>query len=186
LEQRIAHRPQETSRAEARLVHSSSLEIARSRWDLVIFNLAIDSNLRACDLVKLRLDDICVRNQTFPKHHGCRVVWIGLFRVQPLMLERRQALRTLLRANKRLSTAHLPQDFFGQLQSYAHLCWARRAFRELARIAQVATIEAVPEIRRDENNGRELPPAQSSELNGLTCRYRWRRSRACRHQDRCK
>ena len=43
------------------------LEIARSRRDLVIFNLAIDSKLRACDLVKLRLDDICsvakVRNR---------------------------------------------------------------------------------------------------------------------------
>ena len=36
------------------------LEIARSRRDLAIFNLAIDSKLRACDLVKLRLDDICL------------------------------------------------------------------------------------------------------------------------------
>ena len=35
------------------------LEIARSIRDLAIFNLAIDSKLRACDLVKLRLDDIC-------------------------------------------------------------------------------------------------------------------------------
>ena len=34
------------------------LEIARSMRDLAIFNLAIDSKLRACDLVKLRLDDI--------------------------------------------------------------------------------------------------------------------------------
>jgi hypothetical protein len=34
-------------------------EITRSWRDLVIFNLAIDSKLRACDLVKLRLDDIC-------------------------------------------------------------------------------------------------------------------------------
>ena len=34
------------------------LEIARSWRDLVIFNLAIDSKLRACDPVKLRLDDI--------------------------------------------------------------------------------------------------------------------------------
>jgi integrase len=34
-------------------------EIARSMRDLAIFNLAIDSKLRACDLVKLRLDDIC-------------------------------------------------------------------------------------------------------------------------------
>jgi hypothetical protein len=35
------------------------LEIARSRRDLAIFNLAIDGKLRACDLVKLRFDDIC-------------------------------------------------------------------------------------------------------------------------------
>src|SRR3954454_10269368 len=35
------------------------LEIAKSMRDLVIFNLAIDSKLRACDLVKLRLDDVC-------------------------------------------------------------------------------------------------------------------------------
>src|SRR5712664_2182438 len=35
------------------------LEIARSKRDLAIFNLAIDSKLRACDLVRLRLDDVC-------------------------------------------------------------------------------------------------------------------------------
>jgi site-specific recombinase XerC len=35
------------------------LEIAGSKRDLAIFNLAIDSKLRACDLVKLRLDDVC-------------------------------------------------------------------------------------------------------------------------------
>src|SRR5450759_1037400 len=35
------------------------LEIARSRRDRAIVNRAIDSKLRACDLVKLRLDDIC-------------------------------------------------------------------------------------------------------------------------------
>jgi integrase len=36
------------------------LELSRSKRDLAIFNLAIDSKLRACDLVKLRLDDICL------------------------------------------------------------------------------------------------------------------------------
>src|ERR1700686_846786 len=35
------------------------LEIARSRRDLAIFNLAIDSKVRACDLVKLRVNEIC-------------------------------------------------------------------------------------------------------------------------------
>jgi len=34
------------------------LEFAGSERDLAIFNMAIDSKLRACDLVKLRLDDV--------------------------------------------------------------------------------------------------------------------------------
>src|SRR5665647_1198432 len=34
------------------------LELAKSKRDLAIFNMAIDSKLRACDLVKLRLDDV--------------------------------------------------------------------------------------------------------------------------------
>ena len=34
------------------------LEIAGSKRDLAIFNMAIDSKLGACDLVKLRLDDV--------------------------------------------------------------------------------------------------------------------------------
>jgi integrase len=36
------------------------LELAGSKRDLAILNLAIDSKVRACDLVKLRLDDVCL------------------------------------------------------------------------------------------------------------------------------
>jgi integrase len=35
------------------------LEISRKWRDLALFNLAIDSKLRACDLVNLRLDEVC-------------------------------------------------------------------------------------------------------------------------------
>ena len=35
------------------------LEIASMWRDLALFNLAIDSKLRACDLVKLRIDEVC-------------------------------------------------------------------------------------------------------------------------------
>ena len=35
------------------------LEIARMWRDLALFNLGIDSKLRACDLVKLRVDEVC-------------------------------------------------------------------------------------------------------------------------------
>ena len=36
------------------------LEIAHMWRDLALFNLAIDSKLRACDLVKLRIDEVCL------------------------------------------------------------------------------------------------------------------------------
>ena len=35
------------------------LQLAGRRRELALFNLAIDSKLRACDLVKLRVRDLC-------------------------------------------------------------------------------------------------------------------------------
>jgi len=35
------------------------LELAKCERDLALFTLAIDSKLRACDLVKLKVRDIC-------------------------------------------------------------------------------------------------------------------------------
>jgi hypothetical protein len=35
------------------------LQLANCHRDLALFNLAIDSELRACDLVKLRVRDVC-------------------------------------------------------------------------------------------------------------------------------
>ena len=51
-----------------------------------------------------------------------------LSRRENLTLEGRQALRTLLSANKRLNTAYLLKESFGQLWSYKHEAWARRFF----------------------------------------------------------
>src|SRR5262249_22186165 len=51
-----------------------------------------------------------------------------LSRRENLTLEGRQALRTLLRANKRLNTAYLLKESFGQLWSYEYEGWARRFF----------------------------------------------------------
>jgi len=45
-----------------------------------------------------------------------------------LTLEGRQALQTLLRANKRLNTAYLLKESFGQLWDYEREGWARRFF----------------------------------------------------------
>ena len=35
------------------------LQIEKRRRDLAMFNLAIDSKLRGCDLVRLKIDDVC-------------------------------------------------------------------------------------------------------------------------------
>jgi integrase len=59
LEQRASHRPEKPLEPKQVWSIRVRLEIARSKRDLAIFNLAIDSKLRACDSVKLRLDDIC-------------------------------------------------------------------------------------------------------------------------------
>jgi hypothetical protein len=48
------------------------LETAGSKRDLAIFNLAIDSKLRACDLVKLRLDDICSGLECGDEQRSCK------------------------------------------------------------------------------------------------------------------
>jgi hypothetical protein len=53
------------------------LEIAQSRRDLAIFNLAIDSKLRACDLVKLRLDDVCSGANVRVEQQSCRRRQVG-------------------------------------------------------------------------------------------------------------
>src|SRR5436305_12314045 len=45
-----------------------------------------------------------------------------------LTLEGRRALKTLLAANKRLNTAYLLKESFGQLWSYRREGWARRFF----------------------------------------------------------
>jgi len=51
-----------------------------------------------------------------------------LSRRENLTLEGRQALKTLLTANKRLNTAYLLKESFGQLWSYEREGWARRFF----------------------------------------------------------
>ncbi len=51
-----------------------------------------------------------------------------LSRKENLTLEGRQALKTLLAANKRLNTAYLLKESFGQLWTYEREGWARRFF----------------------------------------------------------
>ena len=51
-----------------------------------------------------------------------------LFHPENLTLDGRRSLKTLLAANKRLNTAYLLKESFGQLWDYKSETWARRFF----------------------------------------------------------
>jgi hypothetical protein len=43
------------------------LQLAKRSRDLAMFNLAVDSMLRGCDLVKLRINDVCHGDRVSPR-----------------------------------------------------------------------------------------------------------------------
>lgn len=71
----------------------SKLQLEKRTHELAMFNLAIDSKLRACDLVRLRLDDVAPHGQAAarvyePKSAGT----VGdLFRARPERVRHRSA-----------------------------------------------------------------------------------------------
>ena len=42
------------------------LQLEHRKRGLALFNLAIDSKLRGCDLVRLQVDDVCAGDQAVP------------------------------------------------------------------------------------------------------------------------
>jgi len=58
LEQGQINWSQAAAPAEARLGIRTMLQVGRSKRDLAMFNLAIDSKLRGCDVVAIRVDDV--------------------------------------------------------------------------------------------------------------------------------
>jgi integrase len=134
------------------------LEIARMWRDLVLFNLAIDSKLRACDLVKLRIDDVCsgamVRDRAtvVQKKTGRPVqfeiteqtrasleVWLRMLRTTgsrylfPSRLHTRAHLSTRQYArlvHRWVDTIGLESIFYGTIR-----CGGRRSLKSIARLA---------------------------------------------------
>ncbi len=58
MEQGASCRPETTAAVQAVWAIRVRLELAERKRDLALFNLAIDSKLRGCDLVKLRVGDV--------------------------------------------------------------------------------------------------------------------------------
>jgi transposase len=75
-----------------------------------------------------------VRKSEYARLQGCGRRYIKgqkytlLSRKENLTLEGKKALQTLLAANKRLNTAYVLKESFGQLWSYEREGWARRFF----------------------------------------------------------
>ena len=89
-----------------------------------------------------------------------------LSRRENLSLDGKKALKVLLAANRRLNTAYVLKESFGQLWSYEREGWAP-VLRELARQPQVAAAQALREIRRDDR-------PSSGRHRRLTARWRTR------------
>jgi site-specific recombinase XerC len=103
------------------------LQLQAKPRDLALFNLGIDSKLRACDLVKLRVKDVC---------HGDRVAQRAIVMQQkterPVQFEITEAARTSI-AQWIAAMGLRAQDYLfpGRARPGAHLCT-----RQYARIVQ--------------------------------------------------
>ena len=67
MEQRQAHRTEATLETKGNLGDSYSSATGRRTRELALFNLAIDSKLRGCDLVALRVKDVAHGSQVAPR-----------------------------------------------------------------------------------------------------------------------
>ena len=68
------------------------LQLEQRRRDLALFNLAIDSKLRGCDLVRLRINDICVGG-----HVRDRATVIQMKTTRPVQFEITEQTRAAIR-----------------------------------------------------------------------------------------
>ena len=97
-----------------------------------------------------------------------------LSRRENLTTKGRQSLKPLFKANKRLNTAYLLKESFGQLWDYQRAGWARRFFDNWRDCAQMATAGALRAVRRDDRAplGRHRGLLQAGEQSPARLRGR--------------
>jgi len=101
------------------------LQLAQRKRDLALFNLGIDSKLRACDLVKLRVNDVAHGNQI-----ASRTMVLQQKTQRPVQFEITEQTRTAVA--EWIATAHLTSGdylFPSRLHDSPHL-----STRQYARI----------------------------------------------------
>jgi hypothetical protein len=75
LEQGQAHRSEAAAAGQTRLVDSHQAPNRGRTRDLAMFNLAIDSKLRGCDVVALRVEDVAPNGYALAKSDSGRIPW---------------------------------------------------------------------------------------------------------------
>jgi len=83
------------------------LQLNNNKRDLALFNLAIDSKLRACDLVKLKVRDICTGD-----HVSSRATILQQKTHRPVQFEITEPTRAAVEEWMRFETLHLEDYLF--------------------------------------------------------------------------
>ena len=127
MEQRQARRPEASAQAKDIWAIRINLQNAHAARDLAMFNLAIDSKLRGCDLVNLHVRDVIHGNQILP-----RAMVIQRKTERPVQFELTEPTRTPLAAW--IEKTHLRSDqylFPSRIGTSPHV-----STRQYARIVQ--------------------------------------------------
>jgi site-specific recombinase XerC len=111
------------------------LQMATNVRELALFNLAIDSKLRACDLTRLRVQDVC-----HGSHVGARAMVMQQKTQRPVQFEITEQTRESLDAWIQLRGLHSADCLFpSRLHGSAHLStrqYARLVHRWIASIGR--------------------------------------------------
>ena len=105
VEQRQAARPEATVEAEGDLGYPDSVAAGYRTRDLALFNLAIDSKLRGCDLVALRVHDVVQGS-----HIASRAIVMQKKTQRPVQFEITEQTRDVVAAW--IAAAHLKPEQF--------------------------------------------------------------------------
>ena len=132
------------------------LQIGEKHRDLALFNLAIDSKLRACDLLKLRVSDISQGNRV-----ASRATVMQQKTRQPVQFEiteqTRQAVSDWIRRADLCSSDHLFPSRLHQsphlsARQYARIVQRRQALRPVHRKAAELSKSRPGDTRRSHNS----------------------------------
>jgi integrase len=93
------------------------LQIGRRTRELALFNLAIDSKLRSCDLVRLRMRDVCHGNVV-----ATRTIVMQQKTQRPVQFELTEQTRDSLAAWIRSSGIHSEDYLFPSRLHARHIC----------------------------------------------------------------